>query len=31
MEVENILNNRSRKRYNWNSPLEQREHVLRNT
>lgn len=31
MEVENILNNRSRKRYNWNSPLEQRKHVLRNT
>lgn len=31
MEVENILNNRSRKRYNWKSPLEQREYVLRNT
>jgi IS30 family transposase len=29
-EVEDILNNRSRKRYNWNSPLEQRELVLRN-
>ncbi|CAN5681230.1 IS30 family transposase [soil metagenome] len=29
--VENILNNRSRKRYDWKSPFEQREHVLRNT
>lgn len=29
-EVENILNNRSRKRYNWNNPFEQREHVLAN-
>ena len=27
-EVENILNNRSRKRYNWKSPFEQRMHVL---
>jgi IS30 family transposase len=27
-EVEDILNNRSRKRYNWNSPIEQRELVL---
>lgn len=27
-EVENILNGRSRKRYNWNSPFEQRTHVL---
>lgn len=30
-EVENILNNRSRKRYDWRSPFEQREYVLRNT
>lgn len=29
-EVENILNNRSRKRYDWRSPFEQREYVLRN-
>lgn len=27
-EVETILNNRSRKRYDWRSPLEQREMVL---
>lgn len=27
-EVETILNNRSRKRYNWRSPLDQRVHVL---
>lgn len=27
-DVENILNNRSRKRYNWRSPFEQRDHVL---
>ena len=27
-EVEDILNNRSRKRYNWRSPFEQRELVL---
>lgn len=27
-DVEDILNNRSRKRYGWNSPLEQRELVL---
>ena len=30
-EVENILNSRSRKRYNWHSPFEQREIVLRKT
>ncbi|MCA1807597.1 MAG: IS30 family transposase [Actinobacteria bacterium] len=30
-EVEDILNNRSRKRYNWKSPFEQREYVLQNT
>lgn len=29
-EVENILNNRSRKRYDWRSPFEQRKHVLGN-
>jgi transposase, IS30 family len=27
-EVEDILNKRSRKRYNWRNPFEQREHVL---
>jgi len=27
-EVENILNNRSRKRYDWKSPFEQRELIL---
>ena len=27
-DVENILNNRSRKRYNWRSPFEHRDHVL---
>ena len=26
-EVEDILNNRSRKRYNWRNPLEQREYL----
>lgn len=26
-EVEDILNNRSRKRYNWRSPFEQREYI----
>jgi IS30 family transposase len=30
-EVEDILNNRSRKRYNWRSPFEQREYVLENS
>lgn len=29
-EVENILNSRSRKRYDWRSPFEQREYVLQN-
>lgn len=29
-EVENILNSRSRKRYNWRNPFEQRELVLAN-
>ena len=28
LDVENILNNRSRKRYDWRSPFEQRAHVL---
>lgn len=28
MDAENILNNRSRKRYNWRSPFEQRAFVL---
>lgn len=30
-EVESILNNRSRKRYNWRNPIEQRQLVLENT
>lgn len=30
-EVENILNNRSRKRYNWRNPFEQRELILVST
>ena len=30
-EVETILNKRSRKRYDWRNPLEQRELVLANT
>ncbi len=29
-EVEDILNNRSRKRYNWRSPIEQRRLILAN-
>lgn len=30
-EVENILNSRSRKRYNWKNPIEQRTYVLENS
>lgn len=29
-EVENLLNNRSRKRYNWRNPFEQRAFILAN-
>lgn len=29
-ELEDILNNRSRKRYNWRNPFEQREFILAN-